>query len=513
MGQITTYHVREGASGATGSDGKRVHSLIPGDIKDDLHRRVEKWSEHEHKRVADAVWKTAYADKFFAELREHIHRHFPELVIPQVVDRFKAEAGARVTEWVVQTANAELNSSAGQYEKECGRIGAARAELQKLCETSQRQLQEPFARIQAKLGDKGADTRALFDTIRETLNKLQGCPPFDRLPHASLEPLCHWHEEMVRKRNGAIDTIACILQGRDDAPEDVIESLPPLQVHSWHTAIRRLHAAGYTAEVARKGKRVETRDEGEKAELRELNTALNNLALVLSPLLQSAMVRAATHEQRSIVEAMRQLLDIHWKDVTERAQDRVRDLGLNLSFTPPAVNLEAEEKALTVAYQFTSELPIVVEVRNEPTGDVVVEVVADTFWKWLRKTIGIPVLVSTPVYEDRSYDLAEIPSAEALLERWTNHARQQEPILVRLFFDWMFGQLDHAAEALQRSQQELLDRYQAKLAEAHAIAERTHAQSQQVWSGILDQAQELHQCLERLCCPRVTDGRQAHGDA
>ncbi len=39
-------------------------SLIPDEINDDLPRRVEKWSELDMKRVADAVWHSSYGKEF-----------------------------------------------------------------------------------------------------------------------------------------------------------------------------------------------------------------------------------------------------------------------------------------------------------------------------------------------------------------------------------------------------------------------------------------------------------------
>ena len=481
--------------------------LIPSDIKEDLPRRVERWSAHECQRVASSVWQTAYADTFFMELRDHIHVHFPDLVIPQITDHFKIEAGTRVAEWVVQTASAELNGSQEKYAIECGRIQAARTELQKLCEGSQRQLQEPFTRIREKLADATTATRDLFDTIRDTLDKLQDCSPFNQLPQKSLEPLCHWQEEMARKRSRTIEAIACILQGRDDAPVDVIESLPPLQLHLWHTAIHKLASAGYSPTVARSGKHIDTRDAEEKRKLHDLNRALNDLALVLSPLLQTAMERAATREQGRVFEAMRQLLEIHWKDVTERAQAKVQELGLHLNLVVPTVSLELEQQPLALAYQFAAGFDIDTDTRSENTGKTIkVQVDEKRIWYtlWIAKR---PVYENRPIYEDRAYDTADVPSAEKLLGDWDRHAREQEPALVRQFIGWMFGQLNQAGESLKKSQQELLDRYQTKLDEAHAIAEHAHEETQKVWSGILEQAKELHRCLERLCCPPSRDGR------
>ncbi|MDW8241417.1 MAG: dynamin family protein [Acidobacteriota bacterium] len=475
------------------------NSLIPNEVKDDLPRRVEKWSPHQCQRVGEEVWKTSYAHDYFKMLRDHVHTHFPDLVLPQITDRFKSEAGAHVAEWFVQTASAELNSSQERYDAECKRLSSARVQLEQLCEESDRLLRQPFDRIRSILADSRADTRTIFDAIRDTLNKLQEHPPFHQLPPDRLKPLSHWQEELARKRSQTIETIACILERRDDVPQDVFDNLPGRHVHAWHTAVRKLIDSGYTSNIARCGGHIETRDKNEKQRLRNLNQALNHLAQVLSPLLQHVMEQAASREQKRVFESVQQLIDLYWKDVTERAQLQLEKLGLTLNLTAPTVNLKQHEQDLTLAYQFVAKAHLGTTTRTEDTGRTEKVQVGTTrrwYTLWLYKH---PVYANRPIYEERTYDTADIPSATQLLESWDRHAREQEPALVRQFIDWIFRQLDQASQALKKSQQDLLDRYQVKLDEARDVARQSHIDSQKIWLPLLEQAQELHQCLERLC--------------
>ena len=96
---------------------KNFNFLIPEDILDDLPRNVQKWSDYECGRVADAVWQTAYADRFHDDLKNHIQINFPQLIIPQSVIKFKEESGYQLVEWSTQTTRAIINSSEKKSEK------------------------------------------------------------------------------------------------------------------------------------------------------------------------------------------------------------------------------------------------------------------------------------------------------------------------------------------------------------------------------------------------------------
>jgi hypothetical protein len=88
---------------------------------------------------------------------------------------------------------------------------------------------------------------------------------------------------------------------------------------------------------------------------------------------------------------------------------------------------------------------------------------------------------------------------ETLLAGWVNQAKEQEPELIQGFIRWMLQQLEHAAMVVTQSQQDLLDRYKARLDEAHRNAELAHQTQTQEWNLVLSQARQLEECLARLC--------------
>ena len=60
-----------------------------------------------------------YAEEFQQHLSDHITQYFPQLVIPQIIERFNVDAGNAVAEWAIQTTIAILNSSEPVYDLFC----------------------------------------------------------------------------------------------------------------------------------------------------------------------------------------------------------------------------------------------------------------------------------------------------------------------------------------------------------------------------------------------------------
>ncbi len=129
------------------------NSLID-DIIEDLPRKVEKWKQHDRNRVADALWERSYALTFQQHLAEHVNQHFPNLVIPQILERFSVAAGNAVVEWSVQTTSAILNSTKERYLKERQELQETKIQLHKFLENSSFELSEPFKDIKKDINQK-----------------------------------------------------------------------------------------------------------------------------------------------------------------------------------------------------------------------------------------------------------------------------------------------------------------------------------------------------------------------
>ena len=132
---------------ATSKLDKRFNFLIPEDIQDDLPRRAERWSEHDRKRVSNAVLLEANANQFHQHLKQHVRDEYPQLIIPQIVKKFKDTATNKLVEWSSQTTSAVVNSSEERYRSERERIQKIRTQLNLSLHEKNKGLEEPFKKI------------------------------------------------------------------------------------------------------------------------------------------------------------------------------------------------------------------------------------------------------------------------------------------------------------------------------------------------------------------------------
>jgi len=121
------------------------------EVLEDLPRKQEKWSEHDRQRVADALWEKSYAAEFEQHLREHITQHFPQLVIPQLLDQFKTTEGNTIQEWAIQTSSAILNSSEARYQQEIENLKHIKIYVKEFIENSGKQLRNSFNNLEEKI--------------------------------------------------------------------------------------------------------------------------------------------------------------------------------------------------------------------------------------------------------------------------------------------------------------------------------------------------------------------------
>jgi predicted GTPase len=190
----------------------RFHGLIR-DVLRTLPREAEDWSLEEQNRVAEALWKESYAGNFHQNLKEHIRRHFPQLVIPQMIDRFNRLGGDAVTEWAVQTTASILNSSEENYKQACEKIVQIRSDLQRFLKVSDAKLREPFEKVEAeyKRISVGTSDKDLFVYLDQTIQSLTEVEPYNKLGER-LAPLRTWRRELARGIQQVLEVVARSLE-------------------------------------------------------------------------------------------------------------------------------------------------------------------------------------------------------------------------------------------------------------------------------------------------------------
>ena len=94
-------------------------------------------------------------------------------------------------------------------------------------------------------------------------------------------------------------------------------------------------------------------------------------------------------------------------------------------------------------------------------------------------------------YVTRSSDNAEIPSVEDLLEGWIVQAKQAELEIVNQIVGWLLEQIDCLKKEVDQVQNDIIDRYQARLDRAHREVTMDYEKAKIIWEPMQEKAQRL----------------------
>ena len=222
------------------------------DILEDLPRNTQRWNRHEKNRVAQALWKKSYAEEFHHNLREHINKHFPQLVILQIIERFNEDAGNAITEWSTQTTTAILNSSEEQYQQECENISQIRLSIERFLDISNSNLREPFEKLDTKVKEVLAEELKddAVNYIKTAIAELQNVEPYNELGE-KLSPLFGWRDALRKGLQQVLEAVAKSLEtGKIDLDSPNLKKANILDVNLLSRNLKRLVNLGYTASIA-----------------------------------------------------------------------------------------------------------------------------------------------------------------------------------------------------------------------------------------------------------------------
>ncbi|MEG4986918.1 dynamin family protein [Microcoleus sp. BR0-C5] len=458
------------------------NGLIDEDILEDLPRNVQKWSRHDRNRVSEALWKKSYAEEFQQHLKEHITQHFPQLVIPQIIERFNLAAGNAVTEWATQTTTAILNSSEARYQQECKKISEIRSSLEGFLETSDGNLKQPFEKLDTKvkqvLAKQSQDDVVKY--IRTIISELQQDKPYKELGE-KLFPLYSWENEFQKGINQVLEAVAKSLEtGRVDLDSPNLKKANVLQVNLLAKNLNRLVGLGYKTSVAKEGKTMEARTEADKNKLKQLNEELNELAIHLNIVIQDVLKQISTQELNRIHEAVSELFRCHLSYFENKANDIAPDIAIKF----PESELIKVESHLTFNFRFQAGFPITKETWEEA---VQVERQKRT---WYTLWIGKKTIYETE-YRTRSSDNADIPSVENLLEGWVMQAKGEDSERVNQVASWLLELIDCLKKNVDKIQTDIIDRYQERLDKANQEITLDYEKQRNVWQPMKQKAQNL----------------------
>ncbi|MCE2720043.1 MAG: dynamin family protein [Dolichospermum sp.] len=459
------------------------------DILEDLPRNTQKWNRHDKNRVAEALWEKSYGEEFQENLREHINKHFPQLVIPQIIERFNIAAGNAIAEWATQTTNAVLNSSEERYQEECEKISQIRSSIERFLQISDTNLREPFERIDTKIkqviAEQSEDDPVLY--LESTILELKNVEPYNLLGE-KLYPLYGWRRELGQGINQVLEVIAQSLEtGKVDLDSTNFKKANLLNVNLLGRNLNRLVNLGYTASVAKEGKIMEARTDSEKNQLKQINEELNELAIHLNIVMEDVLKQISSQELNRMYQAVVELFNCHLSHIEKGAND----ISPNIAIKFPESQLIKVDSQLTFNFRFEAGFPI-----NQGTWKEEIKIEKKrrdwyTLWLWEETFYETQ-------YETRSSDNAEIPSVNNLLRGWLIQSKKEETEIVNKIATWLLEQIDCLKKNVDKLQNDIIDRYQARLDKANQEITLDYENQRNIWQPMQEKAQNLAEEFCRL---------------
>jgi predicted GTPase len=459
------------------------------DILEDLPRNTQKWNRHDKNRVAEALWEKSYGEEFQENLREHINKHFPQLVIPQIIERFNIAAGNAIAEWAIQTTTAILNSSEERYQEECENISQIRSSIERFLKISDTNLREPFERIDTKIkqviAEQSEDDPVLY--LESTILDLKNVEPYNLLGE-KLYPLYGWRRELGQGINQVLEVIAQSLEtGKVDLDSTNFKKANLLNVNLLGRNLNRLVNLGYTASVAKEGKIMEARTDSEKNQLKQINEELNELAIHLNIVMEDVLKQISSQELNRMYQAVVELFNCHLSHIEKGAND----ISPNIAIKFPESQLIKVDSQLTFNFRFEAGFPI-----NQGTWKEEIKIEKKrrdwyTLWLWEQTFYETQ-------YETRSSDNAEIPSVNNLLRGWLIQSKKEERKIVNKIATWLLEQIDCLKKNVDKLQNDIIDRYQARLDKANQEITLDYENQRNIWQPMQEKAQNLAEEFSRL---------------
>ncbi len=460
-------------------------NMLIEDILEDLPRNVQRWSEHDRHRVAQALQQKSYAEEFQQNLIAHITKHFPQLVIPQAIERFNVAAANEVREWAVQTTSAILNSSEENYQQECNRISQIRIDLDRFLEISDSKLTEPFERATKELETQFEEgSLKKLDKVlalQQGISYLKESSPYDQLEE-KLIALYDWQRSIKKAIRQVLEAVAeSLVSGKINLEGTYLRKNANFQhLTLLESNLRRLVALGYTDSVAKNGEMMEAKTEIQKSTLRQRNEELNSLAVCLSLVMGDVSQKVYEQESCRMHEAVGALFDCQIAHL-EAGTNKIAE---NMAIKLPKSQLAVVQNLPEFKFNFQAGF----EVTKGTWQESVSVAYQKRTWRtlWLIKETRYKT-----EYQRRESDNAKIPSVDDLLQSWTQQAEVAEESIVDQVGGWLVEQIDQLKKNVNEFQEEAIDRYQARLDQANRDNMIDYDKAMSVWLPMHQKAKKL----------------------
>ena len=459
------------------------------DILDELPANPERWPIHDRNRVAQALWQKSYAEEFNQYLIKHINQNFPQLVIPQIIERFNIAAGNSIAEWANQTTTAILNSSEERYQKECKNLLHIKSKLQNFLDTSDKHLKRAFEQLDTQVNqvlENQVKHEPLY-YIKTVIYDILKISPYNQLGE-KLDPLFNWNIEFKQAIQKVLEAVAKSLEtGIVNLNIPYLQNVDNSHIKLLSKNLERLIKLGYTDLVAKEGKIIEAKTDEEKKQLQELNEQLNLLAIHLNLIIKDVLEPIFSQELNRIYQAVSELLRCHLSYIEKGANN----ISPNIAIKFPESQLIKVDSQLTFNFSFEAGFPINQLTWQEAIQIEKTEQLWYTLWIWQKR-------IYETSYEERSMDNGKLPTVEDLLMGWIIQLKKLEIDIVNQIASWLLKQLDYFRKELDKIQNDILDSYQEKLDRANLEINLNYENERNVWLIMEKQAHQIKKEVDNL---------------
>ena len=179
-------------------------------------------------------------------------------------------------------------------------------------------------------------------------------------------------------------------------------------------------------------------------------------------------------------QAIEELFNCHLSHIEKGAND----IAPNIAIKFPESQLIKVDSQLTFNFRFEAGFPI-----NQGTWQEPVQVEKKrrewyTLWIWERTFYKTE-------YQTRSSDNAQIPSVQNLLRGWIDQSQKGETEIVNKIATWLLDQIDCLKKNVDKLQNDIIDRYQARLDKANQEITLDYEKQKNVWQPMQQKAQNL----------------------
>ena len=323
--------------------------------------------------------------------------------------------------------------------------------------------------------------------LESTILELKNVEPYNLLGE-KLYPLYGWRRELGQGINQVLEAVAKSLEtGRVDLDSPNLKKTNILNVNLLGRNLNRLVNLGYTASVAKEGKIMEARTDSEKNKLKQINEELNELAIHLNIVMEDVLKQISSQELNRMYQAVVELFNCHLSHIEKGANA----ISPNIAIKFPESQLTKVNSELTFNFRFEAGFPI-----NKGTWKEAVQVEKKqrewyTLWLWERTFYETE-------YQTRSSDNAEIPSVNNLLRGWLIQSKKEETEIVNKIASWLLEQIDFLKKNVDQIQNDIIDRYQARLDKANQEITLDYENQRNIWQPIQQKAQELAEHFSTL---------------